>query len=296
MRTRRRVQPSDIRLAVATMSIRIVIRRINAATGVVAAESSGTNALAPAYEGHIGPLPGIALRTIAAGGRGPQREADPERDPWLQPIGRRPHRHGSGDEPQSSRLDQKANGARAEQDGELELQRLRRLQRGQQRGEVVDQRDRGETQEGCGNRQKEPHRELTAAPGHDGGDHPRDHHHDRDQHAGSLRDGRDGLRVSLGAFPVLGNEHEPPQIRDLVAPDAARQSKLAPRQCARTVGKRDQPVGALRQLRRHRGYFPERCGVDGETGPRWRAAPAAGPLSRPATDRCATRAARGSCR
>ena len=44
----------------------------------------------------------------------------------------------------------------------------------------------------------------------DGGNHPRDHHHDRDQHAGPLRDGRDGLRVSLGAFPVLGNEHEPP--------------------------------------------------------------------------------------
>src|SRR6185503_12771163 len=71
VRTRRRVQPSEIRLAVATMSINIVIRSINAATGDVAAESSGTNAAAPAYEGHIGPLPRIALRTIAPAAAAP---------------------------------------------------------------------------------------------------------------------------------------------------------------------------------------------------------------------------------
>jgi hypothetical protein len=50
--------------------------------------------------------------------------------------------------------------------------------------------------------------------------------------AGSLHDGRDRLRVSFGAFPVFGNEHEPLQIRDLVAPDAARQSS-SPRGSAR---------------------------------------------------------------
>ena len=272
------------------------MRRISAATGVVAAESSGTNALAPAYEGHNGPLPGIALRTTAPAAAAPTARPTPSAirrssrsaadhigtAPAMSPSANAWTRRPTALEPSRTAswscsgcdVDSEASNA-----GKLLI------------SETADRiRDAG------GDRQEERHRESTPAPGNDGGNHPGDHHHDRDQHAGSLRDGRDRLRVSLGAFPVLGNEHEPPQTRDLVAQEAARQSKLAPRQRAGTVGKRDQPIGALRQLRRHRGYFFERCGVDAETGPRWRGAPAAGPPSRPATDRCATRAARGSCR
>ena len=69
---RRRVQPADRRLAAATINVRPTILDSRMPTGSIDAARNGTNAVAPAYDGHSGPAPVTVLRTRAAAATSPR--------------------------------------------------------------------------------------------------------------------------------------------------------------------------------------------------------------------------------
>ena len=182
-------------------------------TGPSAAARSGTNVAAPAYAGHDGPLADSALTATTAAptapraspsssaSRGSSRSAGvhsgtaPATSPSAAAAAVRPTTPEASTTAIWSR-----SGCAVENEAITD-------------GKLLTRAAAEQTEERGEDRHEEPHGKAAPAPRNDRRNRAREQHGDGHEHDAALHNRRDGLRISLGALPFLGNEDETPEIQ-----------------------------------------------------------------------------------